>query len=374
MSAGRTLPEPNRGRLSDGREILLFDVGAPPPLGVDRRDLPPRPAAPQTVIRRDPVTGDEVVISPARQDRTHLPPRRECPLCPDPDGLTGEIPAADYRVAVFENRFPSLAGSSDPGSAVPAPADDLRAERPGVGRCEVVCFTSDHDGSFGSLPPRQARLAIDVLAHRTEELLALDEVTEVHCFENRGEEVGVTLAHPHGQIYAYPFITPRTESMMREAARHRARTGDDLFDSILAHEVDDGERILVRTALTTAFVPYAARWPVEAHVYPNRGVRRLAELTDDEADDLAAVYQSILRACDALYDRPLPYVASWHQYRIGAAEGRLHAEVFSIQRSAEKLKYLAGSESARDAFITDKTPEDIAAGLRAALDPGVHHG
>ncbi|MGW4533509.1 galactose-1-phosphate uridylyltransferase [Nocardia sp. NPDC004340] len=360
----RVLPTPVRGRLADDREILLFDTDTE--LGVDRRGLPLRPALPTTTVRRDPRTGDHVILAPARQERTYFPPRQMCPLCPDPEGLSSEIPAADYRVAVLENRFPSL---DTPQVPYPAESQEnsLRRERTGTGRCEVVCFSSDHDGSFAELPDDHARLMIDVWAQRTAELYSRDDIAEVFCFENRGTEIGVTLPHPHGQIYGYPFRTRRTRTLLRTAAEYRAEHGADLFEALLAAEIADGTRVLVRTAHTTAFVPYAARWPVEVHILPNRHVRNLTELTDDEADDLARVYRTVLRAFDALYARPLPYIASWHQYRADAAEGYLHAELFSIRRSADKLKFLAGSESGRDAFVNDKTPETIAAELRAVL-------
>ncbi len=363
----REIKEPTRSRLADGREILFFDAESTARAGVDHRDLPPRPAAPVTTVRRDPTTGDSVIVAPARQERTYKPPRTMCPLCPDPAGLSSEIPAEDYEVVVFENRFPSLATPPGFEPETSPPADPLRVERPGLGRCEVVCFTSDHDGSFSGLSQRRARLVIDAWTHRTAELSARDDVEEVYCFENRGEEIGVTLPHPHGQIYGYPFRTRRTAALLRTATAYRAENDADLFESVLASEIADGARVLVRTELTTAFVPYAAKWPVEAHIYPNRHVRNLTELTDAEADDLAAVYLVLLRAFDGLYDAPLPYIASWHQYRTDAPEGYLHAELFSIRRSADKLKYLAGSESGRDAFVTDKTPEAIAAQLRAVI-------
>ncbi|RPA10314.1 galactose-1-phosphate uridylyltransferase [Gordonia sp. OPL2] len=365
----RDLPEPQVAELADGRELLFFSASeeAPAP-GVDHRDLPARPNTSPTHVRRDPRTGDWVMMAPARQERTYKPPRQMCPLCPDPSGRSSEIPAADYDVAVFENRFPSLSTAhAGTGFSLPGDDGDLEIEAAGYGRCEVVCFTSDHDGAFSRLSAARARLVVDTWAQRTEDLLSRDGVEEVFCFENRGEEIGVTLTHPHGQIYAYPFRTPRTAALLRTAAEHRAQTGTDLFESIVADEIACGERILVHTEHTTAFVPYAARWPAEVHIYPKRRVRRLAELTDAETDDLAQVYLTILRTYDALYDTPLPYIASWHQYRAGSTEGYLHAELFSIRRSADKLKYLAGSESGRDAFVTDKMPETVAAELRKAL-------
>ncbi|GIZ96238.1 galactose-1-phosphate uridylyltransferase [Tsukamurella sp. TY48] len=364
----RSLPDPTVGHLADGREILLFELpdGPRPVLGTDRRALAPRPDGPVTTVRRDPQTGDRVIVAPARQDRTYKPPKKMCPLCPDPEGRSSELPVQDYRVASFENRFPSLSGAV--ATAVDHPGGSLRVEDPGVGRCEVVCFTSAHDGAFARLTEEHARLVVDVWAHRTTQLLERDDVAEVFCFENRGEEIGVTLPHPHGQIYAFPYRTPRTEAMLREAAAHRSRSGTDLFEDILAAEIADDERILVRTEHATAFVPFAARWPVEVHVYPNRHVHNLAELTAAEADDLARVYLTVLRAFDSLYGLPLPYIAGWHQFRSGSDEGYLHAELFSIRRSADKLKYLAGAESGRDAFVTDKTPETIAQELRQVIE------
>ncbi|MGB6247406.1 galactose-1-phosphate uridylyltransferase, partial [Gordonia sp. (in: high G+C Gram-positive bacteria)] len=270
----RRLPEPQRSELADGREILFFSNSATPPAPLaDHRDLPSRPTSTPTELRRDPRTGDWVIIAPARQERTYKPPRQMCPLCPDPSGQSSEVPAEDYDVVVFENRFPSLstahAGSS---FALPEASTELEVVAPGYGRCEVVCFTSEHDGSFAQLSPAQARLVIDTWAHRAADLLARDGVEEVFCFENRGEEIGVTLAHPHGQIYAYPFRTDRTSALLAEAGRYRAEAGADLFEAILAAEVSDGRRILVRTEHTTAFVPFAARWPAEVHIYPNRHV------------------------------------------------------------------------------------------------------
>nr|MDT0526717.1 galactose-1-phosphate uridylyltransferase [Streptomyces sp. DSM 41633] len=134
------------------------------------------------------------------------------------------------------------------------------------GRCEVVCFTSDHDASFASLTEERAALVLAAWTDRTAELSALDPVTQVFCFENRGAEIGVTLGHPHGQIYGYPFVTPRTELMLASAARHRAGTGGNLFDDVVAREEKDGTRVVLATDHWIAYVPYAAHWPYEVHL------------------------------------------------------------------------------------------------------------
>ena len=353
---------PTPAKLADGRSLLFFTLPGHLPTPVaDQRPLPPREVRPSQ-LRFDRSTGQWVIVAALRQDRTYKPPTDQCPLCPGPTGLTSEVPAADYDVVVFENRFPSLAGTGE--SALGAP--DGFATAPGHGRCEVICFSSDHTGSFADLQAVHARLVVDAWRHRTAELMTLPGVEQVFCFENRGEEIGVTLTHPHGQIYGYPYLTPRTEVMLRQANSHRERNGTNLFADLLAGEVADGRRVISQSELFTAFVPFAARWPVEVHIYPNRFVRSLLDLTAAELDGFTEVYLDVLRRFDALYSAPLPYISALHQYNDNDVQrnGYFHVELMSIRRSPSKLKYLAASESAMDAFISDVTPESVAERLR----------
>jgi UDPglucose--hexose-1-phosphate uridylyltransferase len=350
---------PTRAKLADGRDLLFFALPGHRPAPVaDRRPLPQRDPD-QSELRFDRSTGQWVIVAARRQDRTYKPPPDECPLCPGPTGLTSEVPAPDYDVVVFENRFPSLSGAGQP---VGAPGGDGFVSAPGHGRTEVICFSSDHTGSFAELQPAHARLVVEAWRHRTADLMAVPGIEQVFCFENRGEEIGVTLAHPHGQIYGYPYLTPRTAVMLGQAREHRIRHGDNLFATLLAREVADGSRIVARTDLFTAFVPFAARWPVEVHIYPNRFVRNLVELDGEELDAFARIYLDVLGRFDRLYSAPLPYISALHQYADteAQAEGYFHVELMSIRRSATKLKYLAASESAMDAFISDVTPESVA--------------
>jgi UDPglucose--hexose-1-phosphate uridylyltransferase len=347
-----------RTTLADGRDLLFFSLPGHTPAPVaDRRPLPPFEPG-QSQLRFDQTTGQWVIIAARRQDRTYKPPPDQCPLCPGPTGLTSEVPAPDYDVVVFENRFPSLSGA---GAVASVP--DGFVPVPGVGRCEVICFSSNHTGSFCELSGPHARLVVDAWRHRTADLLATPGVEQVFCFENRGEEIGVTLAHPHGQIYGYSFLTPRTAAMMEQARKHR---GGNLFADLLASEIADGSRIVARTDLFTAFVPFAARWPVEVHIYPNRFVRNLIDLTDDELDGFAQIYLDVLQRFDRMYSGPLPYISALHQYSDtdSLREGYFHVELMSIRRSAGALKYLAASESAMDAFISDVMPEAVAERLR----------
>ena len=358
---------PTRWTLADGRDLLFFSLPGHTPAPVpDRRPLPQRPDQ-QSELRFDRQTGQWVVIAALRQDRTYKPPAEACPLCPGPSGETSEIPAADYDVAVFENRFPSLSGAGSAPFALPDVADaDLFLAAPGHGWCEVICFSSDHTGSFADLAPAHARLVVEAWRHRTADMMARRGIEQVFCFENRGEEIGVTLTHPHGQIYGYPYLAPRAAQMLREARAYADRTGTNLFADVVAREVADGDRVVARTDLFTAFVPFAARWPVEVHIYPNRFVHNLVELTETELDGLAQIYTDILGRFDRMYDTPLPYISALHQYADTAdqREGYFHVELMSIRRGATKLKFLAGSESAMDAFISDVTPESVAARIR----------
>ncbi|HUH71595.1 MAG TPA: galactose-1-phosphate uridylyltransferase [Mycobacterium sp.] len=354
---------PTRAKLADGRDLLFFALPGHCPAPVpDRRPLPKRDPQ-QSQLRFDRSTGQWVIIAALRQERTYKPPPDQCPLCPGPAGLTSEVPASDYDVVVFENRFPSLSGG---GAPTPVPDGDGFVSAPGHGRCEVICFSSDHAGSFAELTPSHARLVVEAWRHRTADLMAAPGIEQVFCFENRGEEIGVTLTHPHGQIYGYPYLTPRTAAMLHQAREHRMRHGSNLFADLLAREVADGSRVVARTELFTAFVPFAARWPVEVHIYPNRFVHNLVDFDAAELDGFAQIYLDVLWRFDRMYPAPLPYISALHQFAdAGAqADGYFHVELMSIKRSATKLKYLAASESAMDAFISDVTPERVAQRLR----------
>ncbi len=353
-------------RLADDREIIYYDdtPGTPDRAARDTRDLPAQ--APRSEIRRDPLTGDWVVLATHRQTRTYHPPADLCPLCPSTPERPTEIPEAGYDVVVFENRFPSFARQV-PDTPPTVEGMPMVQVAPARGRTEVVCFTQDHDSSFGQLRPERVRTVLDVWADRTVELGKQPGVVQVYPFENRGTEIGVTLSHPHGQIYAYPFVTPRTELMLATAAEYQARHGRPVLGDVLASELATGRRVLATNEQWTAYVPAAARWPVEVHVVPHRQVPDLPSLDDAARDAFADVYLRVLHMLDALYDRPLPYVAGWHQapVRVGRDLAWLRLELFSVLRAADRLKYLAGSESGMAVWINDVRPEELADRLRA---------
>jgi UDPglucose--hexose-1-phosphate uridylyltransferase len=363
--------------LADGRELFYYDDPGTM-LGderaVDARALDPRPAT--ATMRQDVLTGDWISIAAARQNRIFLPPAELDPLAPQTPANPSEIPSR-YDVAVFENRSPAFGpalaeatGTAPEAVDPPRGIDDLEhlglgRTRTSVGRCEVVCFSPDAEGSFGTQTVTRARTVIEAWADRTAALSALPGVEQVFPFENRGEAIGVTLGHPHGQIYAYPYITPRTTRLLDGIQR----TAPDLFARILDFELR-GERVVLRGEHWTAFVPFAARWPLEVHVLPHRHVADFTELDDTERDELAPFYLRLLRGIDAVYDSPTPYIAAWHQapVRGGRDTVRMHLEITSPRRAADRLKYLAGSEAAMGAWIGDIPPEQAAERLRAAVE------
>ncbi|MEO6505364.1 MAG: galactose-1-phosphate uridylyltransferase [Terrimesophilobacter sp.] len=358
--------------LADGREIIYFDSSAITGAFPAERTVPDRRALPvitvHSELRLDRLLDEWVIVASHRQSRTYHPPADQCPLCPTTDANHTEIPERDYQVVVFENRFPSLASGTPPlpnhvaGSA-------LTTLRPGVGRCEVVCFTSNHDGAFWRLPAAQARLVVDAWADRTVELGALDGVEQVFPFENHGEEIGVTLAHPHGQIYAYPFVTPRTAKMLETTTRYRDRTGENLFGALLEEARQAPERVIAANELWTAFVPAAARWPYEVQFFPHRQVPDIPALTSAERDAFVEVYLDVTARFAKLFDRPIPYISAWNQAPVHGRDGQwwLHLQLFSIARGPHKLKYLAGSESGMGVFANDVSPERAAADLKAVV-------
>lgn len=352
-------------RLADGREIVYFDEGdIPREPAPDPRGLPP--AATGSEMRFDPILREWVVIASHRQGRTHLPSSDDCPLCPSTEGRSTEIPAASYDVVSFENRFPSLV--SDDGRLLGDIGEPAPSRRVGTGRCEVLVFSSDHDASFADLSPERVDTVMAAWIDRTLALSASPGVEQVYCFENRGPEIGVTLHHPHGQIYAFPFVTPRTRRMLDSAEAHHERTGGDLFADVLRSEQEAGIRVVARSEHWTAFVPAASRWPVEVHLYPHRRVPDLPALSRDEREDFGHLYLDVLRRLDALHGTPLPYVSAWHQAPVRERRdlSHLHLQLFSVRRAPDRLKYLAGTESGMGVFINDVAPEDTARRLREA--------
>jgi len=318
-------------------------------------------------LRWHPILEEWVITATHRQDRTFLPPDDYCPLCPTkPGAFPTEIPAEDYEIVTFENKFPSLRH--------PAPKPDIEETelykvRPADGICEVVCYTSRHSGTLTDASLEELRNLVDVWTDRFSELGGKDFVDYVLIFENKGESIGVTLNHPHGQVYAFPFIPPKALREMESSAEHMRRTGSCLFCDIIEEEKRDGRRVVVENDSFIAAVPFFARLPYEVYVFSKKHHQTMLSFDDSERRDLANILKVVLLKYDNLWGVSLPYMMIMHQ---APTDGRdhdyyhFHIEFHPPNRTDKKLKYLAGCETGAGTFINDTLAEEKAAELRRA--------
>ena len=353
--------------MNDGRTIRYYDKvdkGSAARIAVDKRPV----EAPAGIgeLRLDPLVNEWIAVASHRQHRSFLPPKELCPICPTTSDVLTEIPDSAFSVVVFDNKNPSL-NAAPAGWVLPELNGPATATPAGVGKCEVVVFTDKHDSSLKELSEDQIALVVAAWRDRTKEISKLPNIVQIFPFENRGVEVGVTIPHPHGQIYAYSYLTPRTERMLAVAQAHKTKTGRVLMDDIVSREINDKVRIVAENAHWVAYVPFASRYPYEIHVAPKKRVPDFAELNDEQAAALPSITKEVLSRLDGVYGIPMPYMASWHQAPV--AMGRdllgLHLQITSVRRTPDKLKYLAGSESGVGAFVMDMAPEQSAEQLKA---------
>jgi UDPglucose--hexose-1-phosphate uridylyltransferase len=348
----------------DGRSMTLYST-RPIPAGL----IAPSPFADKLManphLRWHALRGEWVTYAAFRQDRTFLPPPEYNPLAPmlDPANPT-EMPQGDYEIAVFDNRFPSLAlASHDPPALTVATA-------PANGKCEVVVFTQDPKAALATLPVSRIELLLEVWGDRTSRVGALPHIQYVLPFENRGAEVGVTLHHPHGQMYSYPFVPPVPARMLAQEQLHYATHGTNLLCDMAQKEAGDGKRVLYHGPHAIAFVPACARYPYEVWVMPTAPTPNFAALGIEQRRDLARALATVLRKFDGLWQRPFPYLMAWYQAPTdGQAhpETQLHAEFSPPYRTKERLKYLAGTELGAGMFAMDTLPENTAAELQKVI-------
>ena len=319
-------------------------------------------------LRWNPLLGEWVATATHRQERTFLPPPDFCPLCPTaPGGFPTEVPERDYDIVVFENRFPSLRSVPEVPSVEAA---DLCPVRPARGICEVILYAPRHNSTLAGEPVEQIYKLVQVWTDRFQELGALDFVDYVFIFENKGEAIGVTLHHPHGQIYGYPFVPPKISQELEQSRAHWEKTGRCLICDIHEGERRDGQRIVVQNESFTGYIPFFARWPYEVHIVSTRHAQALSDLGAAEQRDLASILKSLLEAYDRLFNLSFPYMMVIHQRPTDGGSYEyyhFHIEFYPPMRSADRLKYLAGSESGAGMFINDTLAEQKAAELRTLV-------
>ena len=320
--------------------------------------------------RWNPVLREWVVTATHRQDRTFLPPAGYCPLCPTaPGGFPTEVPTPDYDFVVFENKFPSLRHppyepSIDSTALMPVETSD--------GVCEVVLYSDKHDATLTDMPLEKIHQLVKVWRDRYDELGSVPEIDYVFIFENKGEAIGVTINHPHGQIYAFSFVPPKILREIESENQHYAEHKKCLHCDIISGEVKVKNRLVAANEGFIAFVPFYARYPYEVHIYARKHLPSFAEFA--EADELAfaELLKVVLEKYDALFGFSLPYMMVMHQKPTDGGDypgSHFHVEFYPPNRTAQKLKYLAGCESGAGTYVNDTLPEEKAGELRACNSP-----
>ena len=335
--------------------------------------------SPSPERRLNLLTGDWVLISPHRISRpwqgavADAPPPAgpsydpSCHLCAGNTRVAGATNPAYDGVYVFDNDFPALL---PPDPAARASGDPVFVAEPESGASRVICYSPDHSQTMAKMPVAAIRAVVDVWAAQTAELGARPDIGAVTIFENRGEMMGASSPHPHGQIWATSSVP---NELAHEDARQRAwlaEHGEPLLSAYLRRELESGERLILANEGFAAIVPYWASWPFEAIVLPRRSVSGLDRLDGAGKDALADVFSRLTRAYDALFSTPFPYSMGFHQRPMKAADEAhftMHAHFYPpLLRSATIRKFMVGFEMLAMPQ-RDLTPEDAAARLRAVL-------
>jgi UDPglucose--hexose-1-phosphate uridylyltransferase len=305
-------------------------------------------------LRHNPITDEWIIISSETQKRPVLPQKEACPLCPGVLEMKH-----DYDLTAFDNRYPALR-LDPPEISKPDPAFE---NAPSYGKCEVIMFTSDHNSSLSRMPIGQIEKLVYVWEDRTRDLMKYEKIKYIFPFENRGKEVGASQIHPHGQLYAFPFIPKRIQSMIDAIGKYK---GCAICDVIKAEEkteniVYDGEHFI-------ALVPYFARFPYEVHVYPRRHISFFTEMTPSEKFDLAVTLKVVTSKYDSLFDNEFPYMMEIFQSPVNPVmkNFHFHIEFNPPKRDKVNVKWMASVETGTWAFINPLTPSDAAKSLKNA--------
>lgn len=308
-------------------------------------------------LRWHPLLREWVGVAGARQNRPQLP-QTWCPFCPG----SGKVPA-NYDVYLYPNDFAALGFNNPPFS----PETGIFQTTGAQGACDVVLYSPDHTLIPSQLSKEHWRKVIDLWTGRTAELFGKEQIEYVYVFENTGLAIGVTMPHPHGQIYSFPFLPPLIQRELDGAREHYQAHNENLYLRLLAEELKDGRRIVATNEDFVAFVPFAARFPAEMQIYARRSCTSLMELTEAEKNSLASMIKTVRMKYDNLFGFPMPLMMALRQRPTKGDHPyfHFHVEFMPIQRSATKLKYLAGVETGAGTYLNDTLAESKAAELRA---------
>ena len=318
-------------------------------------------------LRWNPILEEWVITATHRMTRpVVLNDPKICPLCP---GVL-EVPG-DFDVVAFENRFPSLQ-KNPPEPDVED--DELYKVREAKGICEVIIYSSKHEGSLAEQSLQDTYNLVRVWKDRYEELASRDFIDYVFIFENKGEAIGVTMSHPHGQIYAFPFIPPKIQKELDSSKKYKEEKGKCLFCEILRKEKEDGRRLVTENDHFVAYIPFYARYPYEVHIFAKEHLLSLTDFDDECQMNFARIIKTVLMKYDNFFGFSSQYMMIMHQKPTDGKDHdyyHFHVEFYPPHRSATKLKYLAGCESGAGSFINDSAAEDKAKELRESPPYGL---
>lgn len=317
-------------------------------------------------LRYNPLLNTWVIHAASRQNRPHLP-KDFCPFCPG----SPQVPA-EYDVLVYKNDFPVL---SEMPSAVKEHPHPLYGTKEAYGRAEVILYSPNHNASFGSLKRSHIARIIQVWKERNDELSADPKIEYVFPFENRGEEVGVTIHHPHGQLYAYSWVPPKVEEELSNSIEYFHTQGFNLFDVITNIERKDGKRWLYENDHFVAYLPYFTDYPFGVFVVAKDAVANLSAFTPEHITALADILKVITNAFDRIYNKPFPYMMVTHQapvnkggYEYAEEFYRFHIEFYPPLRDKDKIKWYASSEMGAWVATNPNSLEECAELLRSKID------
>lgn len=302
------------------------------------------------------------MVSAKRQFRPYLP-KDHCPFCPG----SGKVPE-DYDVHVFQNDYPVL-------RAEPSEPDDvggnLYQTREAAGSCEVILYSSDHHATLPDLTRSQMKRVIDLWTKTFDKLDKDEKHQYVMIFENRGEEVGVTITHPHGQVYAYPFIPQKVKIELDNCKKHLQKTGRNMFDDMIKEEKRFGQRVVLENDYFIAFIPFFTDTPFGLFIVSKECKTALTDFSEEEKNALGDILQEVIGGMDHLFKCTFPFMMGIHG-RPSNSENvesyyRFHIEFYSPMQTKEKLKLNAASETAGWAVALPTRAEDNAILLRKAI-------
>ncbi len=312
-------------------------------------------------LRWHPLTKDWVMINSARQGRPQMP-KDWCPFCPG----SGKVPD-DYEVYKYDNDFPAL--SQNP----PVPddvANDFFKVSENYGKCEVILYSPGHTTTLPELTDEHVGKLVDLWCERFEALSADEKIKYVFIFENRGELVGVTMPHPHGQIYGYPFVPKKIELEVESAKEYYEEHKNCIFCDMLKAEKDFGKRIIFENEHFTVFLPFFTEYPYGVYIISKNHKQNIAQFTAEERTSFAKILRETVGTLDSLFDYKFPYMMCMHNAPVNSGDFsndyHFHVEFFPPMRSADRQKFNASSETGVWAHCNPRCPEETAQELREA--------